>query len=88
MSVMERRLQLLLDQERYARVQAEARRSGSSVSSVIRGAIDIAYPSDLSVRIDALKGLVEIADHPEEPPEEPWEAIKESFDGDPVSSQP
>jgi predicted DNA-binding protein len=40
---MERRLQLLLDQERYDRVAAEAKRSGRSVASVIREAIDLRF---------------------------------------------
>ena len=39
MSVMERRLQLLLDQERFAKVEAEARASGRSVAAIIREAI-------------------------------------------------
>lgn len=45
MSVMERRLQLLLDQERYDRVAAEAASRGASVASVIREAIDVAFPA-------------------------------------------
>lgn len=44
MSVMERRLQLLLDADRYARVAAEAKRSGRSVAAVIRSAIDYRFP--------------------------------------------
>ncbi|MGH3443853.1 MAG: hypothetical protein ACRDPB_00625, partial [Nocardioidaceae bacterium] len=40
MSVMERRLQLLLDADRYRKVADEARRSGRSVAAVIREAID------------------------------------------------
>jgi len=44
MSTLERRLQLLLDQERYERVAAEARESGRSVNAVIREAIDAHYP--------------------------------------------
>lgn len=46
MSVMERRLQLLLDQARYDRVASEAERSGRSVAAVIREAIDFRYPVD------------------------------------------
>lgn len=46
MSVMERRLQLLLDQDRYARVAEEARRSGRSVAAVIREAIDARFSDD------------------------------------------
>lgn len=44
MSTMERRLQLLLDQERYDRVAAESARSGRSVAAVIREAIDMRFP--------------------------------------------
>ncbi len=43
MSVMERRLQLLLDEQRYALVQTEAERSGRSVAAVIREAIDYRF---------------------------------------------
>lgn len=44
MSVMDRRLQILLDQARYERVAAEADRSGRSVAAVIREAIDVCFP--------------------------------------------
>lgn len=37
---LDRRLQLLLDEERYARIEAIARRERRSVASVIREAID------------------------------------------------
>lgn len=40
---MGRRLQLLLDQERYDRVAAEAKESGRSVAAVIREAIDMRF---------------------------------------------
>ncbi|PZU44665.1 MAG: antitoxin [Arsenicicoccus sp.] len=54
MSVMERRLQLLLDAERFARVSEEAERSGRSVAAVIREAIDVRFPGeDERVRIEA-----------------------------------
>ena len=46
MSVLERRLQLLLDTPRYDRVAAEAERSGRSVAAVIREAIDLRFPDD------------------------------------------
>lgn len=54
MSVMERRLQLLLDAERYARVSREAESSGRSVAAVIREAIDFRFPDDDErVRLEA-----------------------------------
>ncbi|KGN31021.1 hypothetical protein N802_05295 [Knoellia sinensis KCTC 19936] len=54
MSTLERRLQLLLDHERYARVAAEAERSGRSVNAVIREAIDAHYPVGAESRAVAL----------------------------------
>jgi hypothetical protein len=44
---LDRRLQLLLDDERYRRLSAAARVRGTSVAAVIRDAIDRALPSDL-----------------------------------------
>lgn len=41
---LDRRLQLLLDEERYQRVAQLARRRGTSVASVIREAIDRGLP--------------------------------------------
>lgn len=62
MSVLERRLQILLDQERYDRVSAEARRSGRSVAAVIREALDVHLPPDDSGRrAAAAVRLVELA---------------------------
>lgn len=46
MSVMEKRLQILLDRDRYARVETEAARSGRSVAAVIREAIDFRFGDD------------------------------------------
>ena len=40
MSVLERRLQLLLSHDQYDRVAAEAGRSGRSVHAVVRDALD------------------------------------------------
>ncbi|MBS43345.1 MAG: hypothetical protein CMH83_09335 [Nocardioides sp.] len=55
MSVMERRLQLLLDQARYDRVEAEARASGRSVAAVIREAIDSRFPVGHDQRAAAME---------------------------------
>jgi hypothetical protein len=41
---LDRRLQILLDEDRYQRVAARARERGTSVGAVIREAIDIAVP--------------------------------------------
>lgn len=41
-----RRLQILLDEEQYARVEREADRRGGSVASVIREAVDLLLPAE------------------------------------------
>lgn len=57
MSVMEKRLQLLLDAHRYQLVAAEASRSGRSVASVIREAIDVRFEeSEAAARRSAALG--------------------------------
>lgn len=62
MSLLERRLQLLIDQERYARVASEAERTGQSVSGVIRNCIDTALPAEPQRRrIDAASRFLELA---------------------------
>jgi predicted transcriptional regulator len=45
--MLERRLQILLDDARYRRVAAAARERKTSVAAVIREAIDQALPVDL-----------------------------------------
>jgi len=53
----ERRLQILIDDERYRRVVAAARDRGSSVAAVIREAIDAALPADLAKKRTAAKAI-------------------------------
>jgi hypothetical protein len=58
MSLMERRLQLLLDQARYDLVEAEASRTGRSVAAVIREAIDYRFQDDAEARRGAGERLL------------------------------
>lgn len=58
MSLMDRRVQLLLDQARYDRVAAEAERSGRSVAAVIREAIDLRWESTQEARRAAAAATV------------------------------
>jgi hypothetical protein len=53
-----RRLQILLDDARYSRVEAAARERNTSVAAVIRGAIDVALPADLDRKREALEALL------------------------------
>lgn len=88
-SPLERRLQLLLDQERYARVEAEARASGRSVAAVIREAIDYRFDVDAQAarRSEAARRFLELArgtDH--QPPLSDWAAIKQAM-GDELAAK-
>lgn len=48
MCMLDRRLQILLDDARYRRLAARARERNMSVAAVIREAIDLAIPADLA----------------------------------------
>lgn len=79
MSTMERRLQILLDQARYARVAAEAARSGRSVAAVIRDAIDFRFPAGDDDRVVALSSLLRMTEAPRGASEE-WSEIKAAIE--------
>ena len=59
MHMLERRLQILIDERRYRRVAAAARERNSSVAAVIRDAIDLALPGDASKKRAAAQALLE-----------------------------
>ncbi len=61
---MDRRLQILLDAARYDRVAAEAERSGRSVASVIRQAIDVCYPAGDEERLHVARELLDLSARP------------------------
>lgn len=53
MSALTRRLQVLLDEDRYARLERLARRRGASVATIVREAIDATFPDDGPDRTEA-----------------------------------
>ncbi|MGQ0480155.1 MAG: CopG family transcriptional regulator [Pseudonocardia sp.] len=59
MAVLTHRLQVLLDEERLARLAREAERRGSSVGNLVREAIDIAFPVDGVSRGEAARLLLD-----------------------------
>lgn len=61
---LDRRLQLLLDEERYQRVATLAGQRGTSVASVIREAIDRGLPKADQQRLRASRLLLEAAPVP------------------------
>ena len=67
MCMLDRRLQILLDEARYRRVEAAARSRGTSVAAIIREAIDYAVPADLERKRMAWEALraAEAMDVPE-----------------------
>ena len=80
MSLLERRVQLLLEQEQYARVEAEARRSGRSVNAVIRSAIDATLVGSDDARLAALGRFLEATGRPSQEKAQPWSEIKRDLE--------
>lgn len=59
MALLNRRLQVLLDEERLTRLVREADRRGSSVATLVREAIDATFPQDGPSRSDAVRLLLD-----------------------------
>jgi hypothetical protein len=64
MSMLERRLQILLDEERHERLVAVAQERGVSVATVVREAIDRGLPATEGRRRAAGRRLLEAPDAP------------------------
>jgi len=58
MSMLDRRLQVLIDEERWQRLQSEADQRNVSVSTLVREAIDTTYPTDTERRRRAGQALL------------------------------
>lgn len=67
MSMLDRRLQVLIDEGRWRRLQSEADQRRVSVSTLVREAIDSHYPIDAADRRAALGRLLaaELIDVPD-----------------------
>lgn len=80
---MGKRLQLLLDQERYDLVAGEAQRSGRSVAAVIREAIDTRFDDSDRGRHKALLEFLEMTACPNaDEPFMDWPQIKAEMEQD------
>lgn len=79
MSTLERRLHVLIDEERHARLAEEARRTGRSVGEIVRSAIDLHFDEerDQARRAAAARFLLATADTGEGPGET-WEEMLEA----------
>jgi len=76
MATMTRRLQLLLDEGRYIRLERRAKRRGTSVAAVIREAIDTTFPDEDLDRERAVQFLLDA----EPMPIEDWPVLKREID--------
>lgn len=76
MATMTRRLQILLDEGRYARLEQRAVRRGASVATLVREAIDIAFPQDGPDRATAAGRILAA----EPIPVTEWSTMKGEFD--------
>ncbi len=59
MSMLDHRLQILLDDERYRRVSSLARARGVSVAAIVREAIDRGLPAEPARRSTAARLLLD-----------------------------
>jgi len=73
--MLSRRLQILLDEDRYARVAEVARQRGTSVAAVIREAIDRGLPASPRRRSAAARRILEAPDM--ELPDDPADLLAE-----------
>lgn len=76
MANLDRRLQILLDGERMNRLEREAERRGSSVATLVREAIDGAFPDGAPSRSAAGRLLLDASPLPVED----WPAMKNEID--------
>lgn len=74
MQTMTRRLQILMDEKRVARLERMARERGSSVAALLREAVDLAFPEfDSQRRRAAGRRLLEA---PSMPVPDDWQELK------------
>ncbi len=74
--MLKRRLQVLVDDERYERLARESERSGAPVGELVRRAIDHEYPAKFPDRATAARQLLEMPPPLGEGPEPDWEEQK------------
>ncbi len=59
MSMFDRRLQVLIDKDRWSRLESEAGRRGVSVAVLVREAIDERFPTDADERRAAAQAILD-----------------------------
>jgi hypothetical protein len=86
MSVLERRVQILVDQARYERLERAASAESRSVASIIREAIDMYLQSDAGANARALASLLDMPT--DSAPGQDWEDSKEGLLAQAVEGYP
>ena len=83
--MLQRRVQILMDEARYARLEEAARERNQSVASVIRSLVDQMLPASERRRREAARRILERAErHPMPVPVDPSEIqleIEQAADG-------
>lgn len=80
MAALERRLQILLDENRYSKIADEAERTGRSIAAIIREAIDARLAADEHRRRVAARRLLQMASAPNSESAEDWEDMKAAWE--------
>jgi hypothetical protein len=86
MSVLERRLQILVDHDRYAMLEREAQQQDVSVAAIVRSAID-AHLDDVQRR-RATAGRRLLAQPLPDGPECEWDDLRAAYEDDRLRAAP
>lgn len=86
--MLNRRLQVLVDDERYERLARESERIGAPVGELVRRAIDHEFPSAASDRAAAARALLAMPPPPGDGPEPDWEEQKREMIDAPMRKWP
>ena len=76
MSMLDRRLQVLIDEGRWSRLEREAERRRVSVSVLVREAIDERFPGDADERRASLQAVLDACPMDVPDPEELHEELE------------
>ena len=77
--MLNRRLQILVDDERFELLARESERMGAPVGELVRRAIDHEFPRKTSDRAAAARRLLAMPPPPGEGPEPDWEDQKQEM---------
>lgn len=77
--LLDRRLQVLVTEEMFARLEAESKSSGRSVGALVRGAIDLQWTKAAQVRRLAGLSFLEATADPGTEPEPDWSESKKAI---------